>query len=62
MPKEPTPFEIDFDTYIFQSEPSKQEKGKLWQTAIGLQQVDGLTPSKYLMLFLLLFVPHIVLL
>ena len=25
-----------------------QEKGKLWQTAIGLQQVDGLTPSKYL--------------
>ena len=42
------PFEIDFDSYIRQSEPSKQEKGKLWQTAIGLQQVDGLTPSKYL--------------
>ena len=55
MPKEQNPFEIDFDTYIFQSEPSKQEKGKLWQTAIVLQQVDGLTPSKYLMLFLLLF-------
>lgn len=48
MPKEQNPFEIDFDTYILQSEPSKQEKGKLWQTAIGLQQVDGLTPSKYL--------------
>lgn len=47
MPKEQNPFEIDFDTYILQSEPSKQEKGKLWQTAIGLQQVDGLTPSKY---------------
>lgn len=48
MPKEQNPFEIDFDTYILQSEPSKQQKGKLWQTAIGLQQVDGLTPSKYL--------------
>ncbi|MBQ7158043.1 MAG: Fic family protein [Treponema sp.] len=41
-------FEIDFDSYIIQSEPDKQENGKLWQTAIGLQQVDGLTPSKYL--------------
>ncbi|MCI6481911.1 hypothetical protein [Treponema porcinum] len=51
MAKEQNPFEIDFDTYILQSEPSKQERGKLWQTAIGLQQVDGLTPSKYLMLF-----------
>ena len=44
----PNPFEIDFDSYILQSEPAKQENGKLWQTAIGLQQVDGLTPSKYL--------------
>ena len=43
-----SPFEIDFDSYILQSEPAKQENGKLWQTAIGLQQVDGLTPSKYL--------------
>lgn len=48
MPNSQTPFALDFDTYILQSEPSKQEKGKLWQTAIGLQQVDGLTPSKYL--------------
>ncbi|MCR5496034.1 MAG: Fic family protein [Treponema sp.] len=46
--KKTTPFEIDFDSYILQSEPEKQENGKLWQTAIGLQQVDGLTPSKYL--------------
>ena len=46
--KKQNPFEIDFDSYILQSEPSKQEKGRLWQTAIGLQQVDGLTPSKYL--------------
>ena len=42
------PFELDFDSYILQSEPEKRENGKLWQTAIGLQQVDGLTPSKYL--------------
>jgi fido (protein-threonine AMPylation protein) len=48
MKKEQNPFEIDFDSYILQSEPEKQENGKLWQTAIGLQQVDGLTPSKYL--------------
>lgn len=48
MPKSQNPFEIDFDSYILQSEPSMQEKDKLWQTAIGLQQVDGLTPSKYL--------------
>ena len=48
MPKSQNPFEIDFESYILQSEPSMQEKGKLWQTAIGLQQVDGLTPSKYL--------------
>lgn len=48
MPKEQNPFEIDFDSYVRQSEPSKQEKGRLWQTAIGLQQVDGLTPSKFL--------------
>ena len=41
-------FEIDFDSYILQSEPEKQENGKLWQTAIGLQQVDGFIPSKYL--------------
>ena len=46
--KKTNPFEIDFDSYILQSEPEKQANGKLWQTAIGLQQVDGLTPSKYL--------------
>lgn len=48
MPESQNPFALDFDSYILQSEPSKQENGKLWQTAIGLQQVDGLTPSKYL--------------
>lgn len=41
-------FELDFDEYIRHTEPSKQEKSSAWSTAIGLQQVDGLTPSKYL--------------
>ena len=38
----------DFDEYIRQGEPSQREKSQIWQTAIGLQQVDGLTPSAYL--------------
>ena len=42
------PLELDFDSYIRQSEPERKENGRLWQTAIGLQQVDGLTPSEYL--------------
>jgi len=29
-------------------EPNKAEKAKVWKTAIGLQQVDGLKPSDYL--------------
>ena len=38
----------DFEEYIRQCEPDKKEKGIIWQTAIGLQQVDGLKPSAYL--------------
>lgn len=38
----------NFDEYIRQGEPNEREKGLIWQTAIGLQQVDGLTPSAYL--------------
>lgn len=38
----------DFGEYIRQSEPHKREKGYAWQTAIGLQAVDGLKPSEYL--------------
>ncbi|MDR0231677.1 MAG: Fic family protein [Dysgonamonadaceae bacterium] len=38
----------DFDEYIRQTEPDKKEKAHIWQTAIGLQQVDGLKPSAYL--------------
>ena len=39
---------INFDEYIRQGEPQKREKGYAWQTAIGLQAVDGLKPSDYL--------------
>ena len=39
----------DFDEYIRQGEPLKCEKGLAWQTAIGLQAVDGLKPSEYLL-------------
>jgi len=38
----------DFDEYKRLGEPEKAEKSKIWQTAIGLQQVDGLKPSEYL--------------
>lgn len=38
----------DLDEYVRQSEPDAAERGYLWQTAIGLQAVDGLTPSTYL--------------
>jgi len=38
----------NFDEYVRQIEPGKKEKGIIWQTAIGLQQVDGLNTSDYL--------------
>ncbi len=42
------PYELDFEQYVRNAEPAKKEKSYAWSTAIGLQQVDGLTPSKYL--------------
>ena len=42
------PYELDFEEYIRNTEPEKKDKTYAWSTAIGLQQVDGLTPSKYL--------------
>lgn len=36
------------EEYIRQSEPDRRERGEAWRVAIGLQQVDGLTPSDYL--------------
>ena len=37
-----------FREYLRESEPDKAYKGYAWSTAIGLQAVDGLKPSEYL--------------
>lgn len=37
-----------FKEYLKESEPDKASKGYAWSTAIGLQAVDGLKPSQYL--------------
>jgi fido (protein-threonine AMPylation protein) len=38
----------NFDEYKKLGEPDKREKSEIWETAIGLQDVDGLKPSAYL--------------
>ncbi len=38
----------NFGEYLRQVEPNKAEKAIVWKTAIGLQQVDGLQASDYL--------------
>lgn len=37
-----------FEEYLKESEPDKANKGYAWSTAIGLQAVDGLKTSEYL--------------
>ena len=37
-----------FEEYSKDKEPAKYYKRYAWKTAIGLQQVDGLEPSEYL--------------
>ena len=39
---------LELFEYIKVGEPDEVEKAKAWETAIGLQDVDGLKPSKYL--------------
>lgn len=39
---------LELSEYIKQGEPNRVEKTKTWETAIGLQKVDGLKTSKYL--------------
>lgn len=39
----------EFDEYIVHGEPGQREKADAWQTAIGLQDVDGLKVSDYLL-------------
>ncbi|MDO4511101.1 MAG: Fic family protein [Bacteroidales bacterium] len=36
------------DEYVRQGEPRRQERGEAWKVAIGLQRVDGLHTSEYL--------------
>ena len=47
MPKDLN-WKYDFEEYIRQGEPGRAEKSAAWQTAIGLQDVDGLKTSDYL--------------
>ncbi len=39
----------ELEEYIKQGEPGRAEKSEAWQTAIGLQAVDGLKTSAYLL-------------
>ena len=41
---------LELSEYIKQGEPTQVEKTEIWETAIGLQDVDGLKPSNYLVL------------
>ena len=38
----------EFDNYYQARSASKRERAENWAVAIGLQKVDGLTPSRYL--------------
>lgn len=42
-------WQFEFEEYIRQGEPEQAEKSEAWQIAIGLQQVDGLKTSDYLL-------------
>ncbi|MBD5363018.1 MAG: antitoxin VbhA family protein [Bacteroides sp.] len=39
----------EFDEYIVHGEPGKREKAHAWQTGNGLQYVDGVKVSTYLL-------------
>lgn len=42
-------WQFELEEYIRQGEPGQIEKSEAWQTAIGLQAVDGLKTSAYLL-------------
>ncbi len=48
MTDEPKQPYFNFDEYIRQGEPDAAASAEQWQTAMGLQAVDGLKPSQYL--------------
>ena len=41
-------WELELNEYIRQGEPDKVDKSNAWKAAIGLQDVDGLKTSEYL--------------
>ena len=43
------PWGFELEEYIREGEPDKAARADAWQTAIGLQDVDGLKPSRYLL-------------
>ena len=49
MEKNNNNWEFDLNEYIKEGEPNRVEKSKSWKTAIGLQDVDGLKTSSYLL-------------
>ena len=38
-----------YNEYLIQDEPNKCDRVRNWMAAIGLQDVDGLTPSNYML-------------
>ena len=40
---------LNFDEYLRQGDSQKKERAKAWRVAIGLQAVDGLKVSDYLL-------------
>jgi hypothetical protein len=42
-------WQFELEEYIRQGEPEQTERSEAWQTAIGLQDVDGLKTSVYLL-------------
>ncbi len=42
-------WQLELQEYVKQGEPERAEKSAAWQTAIGLQAVDGLKTSDYLL-------------
>ena len=49
MKQEMQPWQFDLEQYIREGEAGKAEKTYTWKTAIGLQDVDGLKTSGYLL-------------
>ena len=48
MADKPKQLYFDFDEYVRQGGPEAADNARQWKAAIGLQDVDGLKPSQYL--------------